>query len=104
MSETCLVPANRKGGKVLISDGFRYRRKSANSRRFQWICTEAGCGAYLFTNCFDYEREDIVGKGTFMPITVGSLQYLTSVSCNVLRELSMSVCIVLYAGFQLHTF
>jgi len=43
---------------VLIHDGFRYRRKSKNSARFQWICTTPDCGAYLFTNCFSYENDD----------------------------------------------
>ena len=63
MSCTCLVPTNRKGGTVLLHDNYRYRRKSKTARRFQWICSEKDCGAYLFTNCFDYDYdlEDIVG-------------------------------------------
>jgi FLYWCH zinc finger domain len=57
-----LVPADRKGGKVLMSDGFRYRRKSRPSAKFHWICTDNACGARLSTISFDYDRENIVGK------------------------------------------
>lgn len=39
-----LVPADRKGGKVLISDEFRYRRKSRSAQKFYWMCTT---GAWL---------------------------------------------------------
>jgi hypothetical protein len=57
-----LMPADRKGGKVLISDGFRCRRKSRTSAKFHWMCTDNAFGARLLANSSDCDRENIVGK------------------------------------------
>jgi len=63
MNRTLLVPANSRGGTVWIHNGFRYRRQSKNRSRFQWLCTNPGCSAYLTTDCFDYKDEgNIVGR------------------------------------------
>ena len=61
MDYTGLVPANSRGGTVLLHEGYRYRKKSQSKDQFRWICTVNGCYAYTFTNKFDYTRENILG-------------------------------------------
>jgi hypothetical protein len=53
MNGTCIVPGNRRGGRILLHDGFRYARKSVSTSQMRWVCTEKGCGAYAYTDFFD---------------------------------------------------
>jgi len=58
---TCLVPGDRRGGKVLIHNGFRYCKRSHTKSKVYWVCTSVTCNSRLQTNLFDYSRENIVG-------------------------------------------
>jgi hypothetical protein len=65
MDHTCVVPANSRGGRVLLHNGYRYTRKSKSCTQIRWICTENGCGAFVYTNFFDVFDNgeiNIVGK------------------------------------------
>lgn len=53
MTSPCVVPANRKGGFVLIVDKHRYVRNRQQKSNIIWRCTQPGCGSYLHTNLFD---------------------------------------------------
>jgi FLYWCH zinc finger domain len=53
MDLTCVVPANSRGGRVLIRNGYRYMRKSTSNTHIRWICTVTGCGAFVYTHFFD---------------------------------------------------
>jgi hypothetical protein len=58
-THTCIVPANSKGGRILLHEGFRYARKSASTSQMRWLCTAGGCSAYLYTDMFDvYDEGD----------------------------------------------
>ena len=62
MNGCFLVPANRKGGKVLLNNGFRYRRRSTTYDKYHWVCMDGTCGARLQTNKFNFDGTDnIVG-------------------------------------------
>lgn len=50
MSRVEVVPANRKGGFVLLCDDFRYVRNKTGRDNLTWRCSEVGCGAYAHTN------------------------------------------------------
>lgn len=58
MNHTCVVPANSRGGRVLLHDGFRYAKKSVSSSNIRWMCTVRGCNAYLYTDLFDISDEN----------------------------------------------
>ena len=60
-----IVPANRKGGFVLVNDGFHYIRNRSIKTKIYWRCTHIGCRAFLDTNLFDVREEDPVIHGQF---------------------------------------
>jgi hypothetical protein len=53
MDHTCLVPANSRGGTVLLHQGYRYRRRNKTNHEVYWECTITGCGAFVHSNVFD---------------------------------------------------
>lgn len=58
-----IVPANRRGGRVLINDGYRFMRKSKSTVNLRWACTERTCSAILYTNLFDVFDDSAVIQG-----------------------------------------
>lgn len=69
MNTTCIVPGNRRGGRILLHDGFRYARKSVSSTQIRWICTEKCCGAYVYTDFFDvYDDNNPHVSGNFISV------------------------------------
>jgi len=68
MNQTCLVPANSRGGTILLHGHYRFRRKSVTASKYHWICTDTNCHSRLQTNCFDYNAPNIIGtfKVTFL--------------------------------------
>lgn len=58
MDQTCIVPANSRGGRVLLHNGYRYVRKSKSKTEQRWVCTVTGCGAFVNTNLFDVMASD----------------------------------------------
>ena len=81
MDQTCVVPANSRGGKVLLNQGHRYLRKSTSTTQMRWICASQGCGAYLYTNFFDISDDQEVIVGEFIGprlFKVSNCQRLTS--------------------------
>lgn len=64
MNNPVVVPANRRGGYVLINDLYRFVRNRTRQTKITWRCTEKFCGAILQTNYFDVKDEQatILGK------------------------------------------
>jgi hypothetical protein len=52
-NRTCIVPANSRGGRILVHEGYEKVRKSTSASQMRWVCTVAGCSAYLYTDMFD---------------------------------------------------
>jgi FLYWCH zinc finger domain len=65
MNNPVVVPANRKGGHVLLYDEHRYVRNKKTKLNLLWRCTHTGCNAYLKTNLFDVTDKDAVILGNF---------------------------------------
>lgn len=59
----CVVPANSRGGRVLIYDGYRFMRKSKSASNLRWTCTVSTCRAILYTNLFDIFDDSAVITG-----------------------------------------
>jgi FLYWCH zinc finger domain len=68
MNITCIVPANSRGGKVLVHDGYRFMRKGKSNSTLRWTCTESTCRAILHTNIFDVNDDNAVITGIFIVI------------------------------------
>jgi FLYWCH zinc finger domain len=60
-----IVPGNRKGGFVLVHDGFRYIRNRSVKIKIHWRCTYKGCGSFLSTDLFDVRDEHAAIHGNF---------------------------------------
>jgi hypothetical protein len=58
MTSPVIVPANRKGGVVLLQNNYRFVRNRVRSAKITWRCTDKSCGAILQTNFFDVHDED----------------------------------------------
>lgn len=59
MDRTCVVPANSRGGRVLLHNGYRFLRKSKTRTQHRWICSVNGCGSILISNLFDVYDENV---------------------------------------------
>jgi FLYWCH zinc finger domain len=57
------VPANSRGGIVLLHEDYRYVRNWKSQHKQIWRCTETGCGAYLHTNLFDVADDNAAING-----------------------------------------
>lgn len=79
MNQTCIVPANSRGGRILLHDGFRYARKSKSATQIRWICTVYGCRAYAYTNLFDVDDNDphIAGKRICKSVTFNIIEIVS---------------------------
>ena len=85
MNNPCIVPANSRGGIVLLHNNYRYVRNWRSASKQIWRCTQTGCRAYLHTNVFDFtdNNAQINGRLTLFALT-GTLailsrwRYLTS--------------------------
>jgi FLYWCH zinc finger domain len=62
---TCIVPANSRGGRVLVHDGYRYMRKGKSNTTLRWTCTESTCRAILHTNLLNVYDDNAVITGKF---------------------------------------
>lgn len=60
-----VVPANSRGGVVLLHNGYRYVRNWKSNQKQVWRCTETGCGAYLHTNLFDVTDDSAAINGMY---------------------------------------
>jgi len=58
MNSTCVVPANSRGERILLNEGYRFVRKSKSKSAIRWICTGTGCCAFVYTNIFDVHDDD----------------------------------------------
>jgi len=63
MSTTCVVPANRRGGSVLLHNNYRYVRNWKGRDKQTWRCTQTGCNTYVHTNLFDVGDENATING-----------------------------------------
>jgi hypothetical protein len=63
MASAVIVPANRKGGIVLLQNNFRYVRNRTRPSKITWRCTEKSCGAIMQTNHFDFQDVNATIKG-----------------------------------------
>ena len=63
MANAQIVPANRRGGVILLNDNYRFVRNKKGRNNMIWRCTETGCGAYLHTNLFDINDDAAVING-----------------------------------------
>jgi hypothetical protein len=68
MSDPVVVPANRRGGFVLVNNNYRYVRNRTRSANITWRCCKKCCGAILKTNFFDVtdETATILGKNVYL--------------------------------------
>ena len=78
MNKTCVVPANSRGGLVLIHDGYRYARRNTGKAKMYWQCTETSCGSYLHSNRFDVHDDDarIGGKEIGLFVLLDCIMHL----------------------------
>jgi len=67
-----VVPANSRGGIVLLADNFRYVRNRTSRVKIIWRCTTGGCGAYLHTNLFDVADDNPAINGKLQAIYFSS--------------------------------
>jgi len=88
MSIARVVPANSRGGSVLLHDDYRYVRNWKNRNKQVWRCTQAGCGAYVHTNLFDVAADNATINGMFrnlQAIFYSFLQYIVKVIIILLK-------------------
>jgi len=72
MTDTCVVPANSRGGRILVHHGYRFVRKSKSKTQLRWICTVPTCCAFAYTNMFDVYDNDAPITGMFLVAGVKS--------------------------------
>ncbi|KAK6195696.1 hypothetical protein SNE40_001068 [Patella caerulea] len=53
-----ICDGHRKGGKVLVKDGFRYLRNKVTKTTIYWRCWKPICGSLLQTNVFDVRSDN----------------------------------------------
>ena len=77
INQPCIVPANRKGGVVLIHDNFRFVRNKKQKNNISWRCSKPTCSAYLQMNLFDVMDSNAVIQGTttILPYFVSNLEH-----------------------------
>ena len=81
MNVTCVVPANSRGGRVLIRRGYRHVRKSQSKTEMRWICTAPGCGAFVYTNLFDvYDNGDPDIRGIQKNHVLVTIEHASNIS------------------------
>lgn len=69
MTSTQVVPANSRGGVVLLHEDYRYVRNWQSTDKRIWRCTHTGCGAYLQSNLFDVFDDNAAIQGKFADFT-----------------------------------
>ena len=50
---------NRKGGRVLVFNDFRYHKNRTTKRYIHWRCWRQSCNSMLTTNFFDVTAENV---------------------------------------------
>jgi len=66
-NRTCIVPANSRGGRVLVHDGFRYAKRNKSKSAIYWQCTTVSCRVNLHTNIFDFDDDTTIrGKSMLL--------------------------------------
>lgn len=73
-----------RGGKVLISGGYRYHKNIETNDKIWWRCWRKTCRATLSTNIFDLKDDNPI-------ITVLEVSFRTYDYCNNVLSLNLMI-------------
>ena len=51
-----IIEGNRRGGKILVNDGYNYHKNKKRVNRIYWRCWRRECRANLKTDVFDWDE------------------------------------------------
>ena len=51
------IAKGNRGGKVLVSDGYRFQKNKVLENKIHWRCWKKDCRSPLQTNVFDFDDE-----------------------------------------------
>lgn len=92
MNETKLVPANSRGGTVLVHNGFRYTRRNKTVNKVYWQCTFTACGAYLHTNQFDVNDDSSIQGSLLIILQVIAFVFICTFHDSTAMKQNRNCC------------